>query len=43
MQDNLYLPNQPDLNHHFFRNLELMACLVSGKALAGSLIYPVGF
>ena len=41
--DNLYLPNQPDLNHHFFRNLELMACLVSGKALARSLIYSVGF
>ena len=34
--DNLYLPNQPDLKHHFFRNLELMACLLSGKALAGS-------
>ena len=41
--DNLFLPNQPDLNYHFFRNPELMACLVSGKALAGSLIYPVGF
>ena len=36
--DNLYLPNQPDLKHPFFRNLELMACLVSGKALGSSSI-----
>ena len=41
--DNLYLPNQPDFKHPFFRNLELMACLVSGKALESSSIYPVGF
>ena len=27
----------------FFRNLELMASLVSGKALASSSTYPVGF
>ena len=26
--DNLYLPNQPDLKNPYFRNLELMACLV---------------
>ena len=42
-EDNSYLPNQPDLKHPFFRNLELMACLVSGKALASSSTYPVGF
>ena len=40
--DNLYLPNQPDLKHPFFRNLELMACLVSGKTLGSSSIYLVG-
>ena len=34
--DNLYLANQPDLKLPFFRNLELMACLVSGKALTSS-------
>ena len=27
--DNLYLPNQPDLKYTFFRNLELLVCLVS--------------
>ena len=37
------LPNQPDLKHPFFRNLELMACLVSGKALGSSSIYAVWF
>ena len=41
--DNFYLPNQPDLKHPFFRNLELMAYLKSGKALGNSSIYPVGF
>ena len=41
--NNSYLPNQPDLKHPFFNNLELMPCLVPGKALSSSLIYPVGF
>ena len=40
--DNLYLRNLTDLKHPFFRNLEKMACLVLGKALASSSIYPVG-
>ena len=39
--DNLYLPNLTGLKHPFFRNLEKMACLVLGKALASSSIYPV--
>ena len=38
--NNLYLPNQPDLKDPFFRNLELMVCLVSGKALAGRSFRP---
>ena len=41
--DDLYLPNQPGHKHPFFRNLELMVTLVSGKALVSSSIYPVGF
>lgn len=31
--DNLYVPSQPDLKHSFFKNLKLMACLVSRKAI----------
>ena len=38
--NNLYLPNPPDLKDPFFRNLELMVCLVSGKALAGRGFRP---
>ena len=41
--DNLYLLNQPDLGYPFLRNLKLMVCLVSGKALARNLICPVEF
>ena len=41
--NNLYLPNQLDLKDRFFRNLELLACLVLGRALRSSSIYPVGF
>ena len=41
--NNLDLPNQLDLKHPFFRNLELVACLVSGKALSNSSTYPIGF
>ena len=33
--NNLYLPNQLDLKDRFFRNVELLACLVLGRALAG--------
>lgn len=31
--NHLYLPNQPDTEHPFFRNIELLACLVSGRVL----------
>ena len=41
--DDLNLPNQPDHKYPFSRNQELMVCLVSGKALVSSSIYPVGF
>ena len=36
-------PNQTDLRHHFFRNLEVISFMKSWKALANSSIYPVGF
>ena len=40
--DNLYLPKQPDIKDPVSRNLEMMACLVSGKALASSSNYALG-
>jgi len=37
--DHVYLPNQPDIHHPFFRSLELMGCLVSGKVYHADSVY----